>query len=186
MRAPPARVGPLHVVAPLFGAVPVERGTRRVVPGLVDRELLGELGQGLPGPVLAVVLLADLVGRLRDAGLLEEVLVVVDERRVDRERDADLATEALAVGREDRRVDIAEVVARLLDVGLQVEQPVTIRIEPAEPDRSDDVRRIAGGDLGAEDVVRGGVLVDLEAEGDLVLGSLNAATTACSSAIWSG
>jgi hypothetical protein len=93
------------------------------------------------------------VGRLRDAGFLEQVLVVIDERGVDRERDTDLATEALAVGLEDGGVDVAQVIAGLVDVGLQVEQLVAVRIEAAEPDRADDVRRIAGRDLRAEDVV---------------------------------
>ena len=107
--------------------------------------------------------------RLGQAGFLEQVLVVVEERRVDRERDADLATEALAVGLQDGGIDVAQVVVGLLDVGLQVEQLVAVRVEATEADRPDDVGRVAGGDLRAEDVVRRGVLVDLQTQRDLVL-----------------
>ncbi len=131
------------------------------LPRLVDRQLLGEVRHGGPGPRLAVVRLADLVRRVGQAGLIEQLLVVVDEGRIDAGRQADLL--AVHLERVDQALrDLGQVDARAADVRREIGELVAERLQAADAHGADDVRRVAGRDLGREGVVGDGIPVDLE------------------------
>ena len=113
----------------------------------------------------------DLGRRVRQAGLVEEVLVEVQERRVGRERHADRGA-ALAELEEVDELRVGRrsmLVAGLVDERLQVEQLVAEEVQALDADRTDDVRRVARGDLRLEDVRRDVVVVDLERDVDVLL-----------------
>ena len=162
--------GVLHVEAPLDDVLRVEVGARGVVAGLVDGELHAQLADGGHVPVLALVLVTDLGRRVRQAGLVEEVLVEVQVRRVGRERDADRGAALAELEEVDELgVDAVDLVAGLVDERLQVEELVTEEVQALDADRPDEVRRVARGDLGLEDVRRDVVVVDLEGDVDVLL-----------------
>ncbi len=76
-----------------------------------------------------------LCGGSAQAGFLEQVLVVVEERRVDRHRDADLlAVDVVHV--EQALGDLGQVDARGRDVRGQVQQLVAERLQGADADRA--------------------------------------------------
>ena len=123
------------------------------------------MSQGLPS-----YMVADLGRRVRQVGLIEQLLVVVDERRVGRVREADgLAGLAHLEEVDQRRVELGHVEALRLDERRHVEQVVEEDVEAFHADRPDDVRRVAGGDLDLELVGRDAVVVDLDAEVDVLL-----------------
>jgi hypothetical protein len=140
----------------------------------VDRQLLRELGHRLdvPGPLIAGgvdVRRSVLLGRVRQAGLVEQVEIDVEERGIDGERQADLALLLDVVEVDQGRVEVAEVVVVLLDVGGQVE-PGSRELGPrSDAHGSHDVRSVARGDLGVEDPRRGAGVDDVEHELDLIL-----------------
>ena len=160
----------LHVEAPLDDVLRVEVGARGVVAVLVDGELHAQLADGGHVPVLALVLVTDLRRRVRQAGLVEEVLVEVQVRRVGRERDADRGAALAELEEVDELgVDAVDLVAGLVDERLQVEELVAEEVQALDADRPDEVRRVARGDLGLEDVRRDVVVVDLEGDVDVLL-----------------
>jgi hypothetical protein len=112
---------------------------------------------------------AVLLGRVGQAGLVEQVEVDVHEGREDREGQADLALFLDAVEVDQGRVEVGEVVVVLLDVRGEVEPGAGEGGAAADAHGADDVGGVAGGDLGGEDV-RGLVGVDdLQDEFDVVL-----------------
>ena len=168
-----AVVRPLHVEAPLDDVLGVEVGARGVVAVLVDGELHAQLANGVHVPRLAVVQVADLGRRVRQLGLVEQLLVVVDERRVDRERQADgRAVLADLEEVDQRRVELGHVEALGRDERLQVEQVVAEDVEAFDADRADDVRRVAGRDLDLELLRGDAVVVDLRRQVDVLLGGV--------------
>ena len=143
------------------------------------------MSHGLP-----FVHLADLGRRVRQLGLIEQLLVVVDERRVGGVRDADGGA-VLADGEvvDQRRVELGHVEVVRRDQRLQVEQVVAEDVEAFHADRADDVRRVAGRDLDGELVGRDLVVVDLDRQVDLSLfagSALKSSANFCSAAICSG
>ena len=114
-----AQVVALRLEAPLDDVLGVEARLGGVLAVLVDGQDLRDLADGVVVPVDLgavghLVLLAVRVRRLGEARLVEQALGVEQDRRVDRERDADLALVQLVdvdrVGREP-----GQVIAVLLD-----------------------------------------------------------------------
>ena len=136
--------------------------TVRILPTCADRVVV-------PVDLRAVghrVLLAVLVRRVREAGLVEQALRVEQHRRVDRERDADLAlVELVDVDRVLR--EARQVVVVLRDERREVQPLAVERVGAADADRPDDVRPVARGDLGREGVVGAGVRDRLEGQVDV-------------------
>ena len=111
-----------------------------------------------------------LVGGYGRLGLVEEVLVVEDVRRIDGERQADLGaalTDLEEVG--ELRIDARLRVAGRRDERREVQQLVAEEVEALDADRADDVRGVAGRDLGLEDARRDRVVDDLERDVDVLL-----------------
>ena len=156
-----AQVVALGLEAPLDDVGGVEALLGRVLAVLVDGQDLGDLADRVVVPVdLAAVghrvLLAVLVRRVVEAGLVEQALGVEQDRRVDRERDPDLAlVELVDVDRVGR--EAGQVVVRGLDERREVQPLAVERVGAADAHRADDVGAVARGDLGRERVVGAGV-----------------------------
>ena len=166
-----AHVVALQLEAPLGQVLGIEPVLGRVLARLVDGQDLADLAGRVvvPGALRAVghrVLLAVLVGRLGEAGLLEQALRVEQDRRIDGERDADLAfIELVDV---DRVLGEArEVVVRLLDVRGEVQPLAVERVRAADAHRAHDVGAVARRDLDAEGVVGARVRHRLERQVDV-------------------
>ena len=169
-RSHTAGVRPLEVDTELCDLAGIEAGICRLLAVGVEGELGSDRAQRVPGPVLAVPLIADLLRQVGKVLLREDVLVVEDEARVDKVWEPDLAIATLFQEVKDRRRIFRRVVARCLDLRGKVKEDSTEAVSTADPNRADDVRRVAGRDLGLEDVVCAGVRDDLEVDVDLVLG----------------
>ena len=167
-----AQVVALGLEAPLDDVLGIERRVGRVLAVLVDGQDLRDLADRVVGPVDLRCRRASCTCRRTrgaarlEAGLLEQARDVEQHRRVDRERDADLALVELVdvdgVGREAR-----QVVAGRLDERREVQPLAVERVRAADADRPDDVGPVARGDLGREGVVGAGVRDGLEHEVDV-------------------
>ena len=170
----PGVVVELVVEAPLHDVLRVEVGARGVVAVGVDGEDLGQLGDLVHVPRIAVgVGLAVRGRRVRQVGLVEQLLVVVHHRGEHAERQrrqlARLLTpelDLLLASNCDRSKPVD------VDQRLEVEELAGEGVRPADPDRADDVRRVAAGDLRRQ-VVEGDLVVDdLDLELDLAVVAL--------------
>ncbi len=134
----PDELGPvvLHV-----RGLGIEAPLLRLAVGALEGQLLRDLGQLRPVPGVVGV---------RDAGRIEHLLVVVEGDDVQVARQAELAVRRREVGHGLVR-ELAEVIAVLVDVRLEVEQDVTGLVVGEERSvHREDVRRIAAGDGGLE------------------------------------
>ena len=110
--------------------------------------------------------------RLVEAGFLEVALLVEEGRGVDRERDAELALAAGVVQLDHVVGVLSEVIAGRIDERLEVEPLAVERLGAADAGRSDDVRPIAGCDLGRQRVARALVRDGFEREMDVRVGGI--------------
>ena len=122
--------GAAVLVDPLAGHLPPSAAKRihgGVATGVLLRQLLGGRQEVVPRPV---------VGGVGDAGLIEHVLVVVDDVRLDVAREA--VDAAVVLGRfQQARPVVVQVVVRLLDVGIEVFQHTFGRIAWRRPQERD-------------------------------------------------
>ena len=103
----------------VLGSKPMSLG---FLPHLVDGQLRRDLGELVPVPGLALVLVTDPGRQVRKLGLGEDVLVVPDVAGEDEVRKPELALAALLHELDQRRVVGGHVDVVLLDQGTEVEQ----------------------------------------------------------------
>jgi hypothetical protein len=163
-----AAFGPLELEAELGLALRIEACLGCVLAVLVNGQEHREVPDSVPVPVdlRAVghrVLLADLLRRVLETGLVEEVLVEEDVGRVDGVWDSEQGAGLAVFHRVDQlgRV-LRQVEAGLLNERRHVQELAGEARAALDSDRPDQVRRAAGSHLRLEDRGRGGVLDDLE------------------------
>ena len=152
----------LRLEAPLDDLVGIKGRVRRVLAVLIDGEELADLARGvvIPRDRRAVghgVVAVPVVRRLVQAGLLEQLGPVEQDRGIDRERDARLSLATNPVEVDGRLRELGHVVLALVDERLQVEPLAVERVRAADAHRTHDVRPRARGELDGQRVRCAGI-----------------------------